>query len=109
MEELDLDIQINALTRKPYSGKNIGILAQAQFEGEFPTGEWVTFKQALELGRCVKKGQKAAARILKIVPKKAEKADGSKDEKRKKNVVKTYAVFNIAQTEVLEEKKEKVA
>lgn len=116
IEDLDLELgtPVNALTGKPYSGKNVETLAQAQYENGFPTSEWVTFKQALELGRCVRKGEKASARIMKVVPKKkgetddAPKADAKG--KKRRNVVKTYAVFNVAQTEALPaEKAEKKA
>lgn len=107
-EELDLDIDaervqlpVNAVTGKPYSGGNVATLVMAQIEGGFATSQWLTFKQALELGRCVRKGQKAAARIVKVVPKAKGTDEAPKAQKGRKVTIKTYAVFNLAQTDAL--------
>jgi antirestriction protein ArdC len=47
---------INHITREAYSGKNQLVLsAYATANGYAP--EFVTFKQALSIGRCVRKGE----------------------------------------------------
>lgn len=98
----DINDPTNALTGKFYSGKNVNTLAEAQVENDFPTSQWVTFRQALQLGRCVRKGEKATAEIIKVVPKKVDDKP-AKDGKKKRVIVKTYKVFNIAQTDELTE------
>ena len=103
-EEIEITEPINAHTAKPYSGKNVGILMGAQEEGGYPTSAWCTFKQALDMGRVVCKGQKASARIIKVVVRKDKKT--GKD----KRVVKSYSVFNLAQTrELTDEDRAKAA
>ena len=92
----NLTVPTNAKTGNEYSGKNIGILLCAQEENGFPTAQWCTFRQALDLGRCVVKGQKASAEIVKVITKKVKNKNTGKLEEKK--IVKAYKVFNIAQT-----------
>ena len=87
----------NAVTGTLYGGKNVEALIVAQAVGGYATSEWLTYRQALSIGRCVRKGEKAAARISKLVTKTVR--SGGKD--RKVNVMRGYAVFNVAQTDVL--------
>lgn len=48
----------NAATRRYYSGINIPILWTAAARHAYPTHEWMTFKQALALNACVRKGER---------------------------------------------------
>lgn len=65
-------------------------------------GEWVTFKQALERGGCVKKGEKGRKVVFfKMIPKKDENGEPTKDLFPVLNV---YTVFHIRQCEGLERK-----
>jgi antirestriction protein ArdC len=82
---------INHITREPYSGKNQLILsAYAAANGYAP--EFVTFKQALSIGRCVRKGEHGCP-IIKIVE--------SDNEGRRLKGPRGYTVFAIAQTDAL--------
>jgi antirestriction protein ArdC len=47
----------NAVTGRPYSGSNIVLLWMAQTAG-YRTPRYLTFKQALELGGSVRKGER---------------------------------------------------
>lgn len=48
----------NALTGRRYSGVNVLILWGAVIERGYPSQSWLTFKQALEAGGCVRKGER---------------------------------------------------
>ena len=47
----------NALTGRQYSGVNVLLLWGAAIEGAYPSQCWMTFKQALEAGGNVRKGE----------------------------------------------------
>ena len=47
----------NAVTGRCYSGVNVLILWGAVIERAFPSQDWLTFKQALAAGGCVRKGE----------------------------------------------------
>ena len=65
-------------------------------------GEWVTFKQALERGGCVKKGEKGRKVVFfKIMHKKDENGEETKETYP---VLNAYTVFHIRQCEGLERK-----
>ena len=87
----------NELTGADYSIGNALELFEVQLEQEYPTGQWAGFKQWRQLGRTVRKGEKAT-RVSLLV-----------DDKRKKPVKGKYpkkllilCVFNVAQTEPLQ-------
>ncbi|MFX5570609.1 ArdC family protein, partial [Acinetobacter baumannii] len=48
----------NALTARHYSGVNVLILWGAVIEHGFPSQGWLTFRQALEAGGAVRKGER---------------------------------------------------
>ena len=52
-----LGLPRNARTAKAYSGINILLLWDAVIRGGYASQHWLTFKQALELGGCVRKGE----------------------------------------------------
>ena len=105
----------NALTGKAYQGGNIPELEAAMANGGYSDPRFMTFKQALEMGRCVRKGEKAAARVTRWF-KAGEKNEPVEEEavkpKRKfkgRMGSKSFAVFNIEQTDELPMEAEKVA
>jgi antirestriction protein ArdC len=53
------NIPCNAVTNRPYSGSNVVLLWMAQAAG-YRTPRYLTFKQALELGGHVRKGERDA-------------------------------------------------
>jgi antirestriction protein ArdC len=84
---------INHITREAYSGKNQLVLSAYAAANSYAP-EFVTFKQALSIGRCVRKGEHGC-RIVTIVEGK-EDANG-----RKRKGPRGYTVFAIAQTDAL--------
>ncbi len=96
----------NATTEKPYSGINTLILWCAGSAMDYPTQRWLTFKQALDAGGNVRKGEKGETivRASTFVPKDEKKA--ARDEDRDPASVpflKAYTVFNVAQCDGLDE------
>lgn len=85
-------IPTNAITGVEYAGKNFALLCAAATQ--YPTAEFLTFKQALSINRCVRKGEHGF-RILKVVE------NEGKDGKTRRGI-RGYTVFNIAQTDPLE-------
>lgn len=86
----------NAATKRTYNGINIPILWHAADTRGYPTQRWMTFQQALELGACVRKGEKSTHIVFtkKITVK-------DKEEERKVGFLRAYSVFNVAQIDGL--------
>lgn len=96
----------NATTGNNYSGINVLLLWLHGSEEGFPTQRWITFKQALDAGGNVRKGEKGTqiARAGTFTPK-AEKVRAA-EEGRDASVVpflKAYTVFNVTQCDGLDE------
>lgn len=87
---MELMEPINALTEKPYSGKNVQTLLEAQSFGSWPSSAWLTFKQARAAGGTVNKGERGF-RIVRVVMRK------DKETGEEVRVLKQYCVFNVAQ------------
>lgn len=84
----------NLVSGKHYRGMNTFLLHSMNYESPY----WVTFKQALELGGNVRKGEKACPIIFW---KKWEKVDKSTGEKSSIPMMRFYYVFNVAQCDGL--------
>ena len=85
----------------PYKGINVVMLWAASVDKGYSCPTWLTFKQALELGGCVRKGEKGelvvyADRIIR-----AETNDKGEDVERQIPFLKGYTVFNAEQCENL--------
>ena len=94
----------NAHTKNTYSGINILLLWNAAIETGRTTLKWVTFKQALELGGNVRKGERGTMVVYadSFVPKaEKERAAQSGDDPSRVGFLKRYTVFNIDQCEGL--------
>ena len=95
----------NFVTGKPYRGVNVFLLWGTRFSSPF----WLTFKQALELGGNVRKGEKGSQIVfykqLRSRKVKTEDApvtkDGSKEYDRAPFILTYYTVFNVEQCEGL--------
>jgi antirestriction protein ArdC len=87
----------NAVTSRAYSGVNVLILWSRAQDSNYSDPRWLTFKQALELGGNVRKGEKGETVIYvaKIIK---EDKDGAR---RAIPFLKAYTVFNIAQCDDL--------
>src|ERR1700722_162617 len=88
----------NALTQRAYSGANVILLWSRAQESGFANPLWLTFKQALELGGNVRKGEKGetVVYVSKVI-----KTDDATGEKRAIPFLKAYTVFNVAQCDNL--------
>jgi antirestriction protein ArdC len=95
----------NARTARPYSGINILILWGAVLEQGWPSQGWLTFRQALDAGGCVRKGERGTTVVYadRFVPQ-AEQARASEagDDAKAIAFLKRFTVFNVAQCEGLE-------
>ena len=97
----------NAKTEKPYAGINSLILGMAMFENADYAADnrFVTAAQAKEMGSLIRKGEHAAARVIRMVEvdrrKASKQTDGEvvAEEDGKYLVMKTYAVFHVSQLE----------
>ena len=94
------NIPHNAATGNAYSGCNVILLWMAQ--GEFTSPRWLTFKQALDLGGHVRKGEKSRATVVKVLNLESQPKDGETEGDRF-TTIKAYAVFNVDQCEGLPE------
>ncbi|WP_231627726.1 zincin-like metallopeptidase domain-containing protein [Novosphingobium sp. AAP1] len=94
----------NALTARRYSGVNVLILWGAVIEHGYPSQGWLTFKQALEAGGCVRKGERGTTVVYadRFTPE-TEKARARDEggEARAIPFLKRFTVFNVAQCEGL--------
>lgn len=84
-----------------YSGINVLVLwMQAELHG-FHCPHWLTFRQAKELGGCVKKGEKSSPVVCASSFKKSETTDDGAEVEAEIPFVKEYCVFNACQIEGL--------
>src|SRR4051794_18056869 len=93
----------NAATNRPYSGCNVVLLWMAQASG-YRTPRFLTFKQALELGGNVRKGERGT-KVYFV--KRLQVRDKGGDEEAATRVVpmmREYTVFNVDQCQHLPER-----
>ncbi|MGH6777884.1 MAG: ArdC family protein [Bradyrhizobium sp.] len=90
----------NAVTNRPYSGSNVVLLWMAQAAG-YRTPRYLTFKQALELGGHVRKGERGTK--VYFVKQLQVRDKGADDDiaKRIVPILREYTVFNVEQCENL--------
>ena len=86
---------------QPYSGMNVLLLWSEGMARGFSSPMWMTFKQALELGAAVRRGETGSTVVFASRFTKTE-ADGSGVEvDREIPFLKTYTVFNVEQIDGL--------
>lgn len=95
------NIPHNAATNRPYSGCNVILLWLSQ--GRFAAPRFLTFKQALDLGGNVKKGEHGfTVFFVKPMTGKKTKDESGEDQQGKAfTMLKAYTVFNVDQCENL--------
>jgi len=101
-----LGLPKNAATSRRYSGINILILWGAVHDKAFRGQNWLTFRQALTLGGCVRKGEKGTTVFYadRFIPKsEIERAQKTGDEANAVPFLKRFTVFNVDQCEGLPE------
>jgi antirestriction protein ArdC len=90
----------NAVSNRPYSGCNVILLWMAQAAG-YRTPRYLTFKQALELGGHVRKGERGTkVYFVKQLQVRDQRADDS-SETRLIPMMREYTVFNVDQCDNL--------
>nr|WP_066585705.1 zincin-like metallopeptidase domain-containing protein [Sphingomonas pruni] len=111
-------LPVNATTGRSYSGINILILWGAVIAADYPSQGWLTFRQALDAGGSVRKGEKGTGIVYadRFTPRdskeslrgsdsgdRAEKARAANDggDARVVPFLKRFTVFNVAQCEGL--------
>ena len=82
----------NLVTKKPYRGINVFLLLAANYEVPF----WLTFRQAVQLGGTVRRGEQARP-VVFWKPFKVE--DEETSEERQIPLLRYYHVFNVSQCE----------
>jgi antirestriction protein ArdC len=93
----------NAMTGRPYSGCNIILLWMAQATGSYSSPRFITFKQAMELGGHIRKGERGYKVVFVNAFERAEERDGE-TETRRIPFLHEFTVFNIDQCENLPER-----
>jgi len=102
-----LSLPKNAATGRRYSGVNILILWGAVIERAFPSQQWLTFRQALDLGGNVRKGERGTTVCYadRFIPKaESERAAKAGEEPEAVPFLKRFTVFNVAQCDGLPER-----
>lgn len=101
----------NAISGRPYSGINVLILWGALIEGGYPSQDWLTFRQALAAGGCVRKGERGRTVFYadRFTPHKDqtqghEQGGGEDEAIRSIPFLKRFTVFNVAQCNGLPER-----
>jgi antirestriction protein ArdC len=89
----------NAVTNRPYSGCNVVLLWMAQAAG-YRTPRYLTFKQALELGGHVRKGERGT-KIYFVKQLEIRKNGDDESSTRLVPMMREYTVFNVEQCDNL--------
>jgi antirestriction protein ArdC len=94
----------NAASGRPYSGINILILWRAVIAQQYPSQDWVTFRQAQALGGSVRKGERGQMVVYadRFTPEE-ERVRASEQESEARSIafLKRFTVFNVAQCDGL--------
>lgn len=89
----------NLKTGDPYSGVNVlSLWIGAESQG-YTSPAWLTFKQAIDLGGHVRKGEKSTLGIYFEARERKETNPSGEEETRRVPFVKTFHVFNLDQVE----------
>jgi len=86
----------NLVSKKPYRGINVFLLMAMSYESP----HWLTFRQAIQLGGNIKKGEKSCPVVFW---KRMNNEDEESAEPQKAPLLRLYHVFNVAQCEGLKE------
>lgn len=99
-------LPVNATTGRAYSGINVLILWGAVIAADYPSQGWLTYRQALDAGGAIRKGEKGTGIVYadRFVPD-AEKTRAAEQGGDAKAVpfLKRFTVFNVAQCDGLPE------
>jgi antirestriction protein ArdC len=90
-------------TGEPYSGINVLLLWSQSMSRGFSSSVWMTFRQAIQLGACVRKGETGSMVVYSNHLTKTETDADGHDIERQIPFLKAYSVFNVDQIEGLPE------
>ena len=96
---MEIQLYTNYLTGNPYTGNNHNELEEFTTLMNFTDSRFLTYRQALTVGRVVKKGEKGVKLFRPCLANIEDKKTGKSKQKR---VRKNFIVFNISQTTELE-------
>lgn len=85
---------VNLASGKRYRGVNVFLLAMTAWAKGYESANWLTFRQAIERGGNVRKGEKSS---MVVLWKPLEVVDEKTKEKKTAFVLRYYNVFNAAQ------------
>ena len=93
-------LPVNAKTGEPYHGINVLVLWAEMAEKSYALSQWLTYKQAADLGANVRKGEKS---VMCVYYRTVGKRDESKadDEQETYFMAKPFWLFNVAQIDGL--------
>lgn len=97
----------NAASNRSYSGINVLILWGESFARGYTSQGWLTFRQALEAGGCVRKGERGVGVVYadRFTPEaEKERAASEGGEARAVPFLKRFTLFNVAQCDGLPER-----
>jgi antirestriction protein ArdC len=97
----------NAVTGRRYSGINILLLWGAVIERGYASQGWLTFRQALDAGGCVRKGERGVTVVYadRFTPEQErERARSAGNDPRTIPFLKRFTLFNIDQCDGLPER-----
>jgi antirestriction protein ArdC len=86
---------------QPYSGMNVLLLWSEALARGYSSPIWMTFKQALEAGAAVRKGETGTTVVFASRFTKSESDDHGNEVEREIPFLKAYMVFNVAQIDGL--------
>jgi len=86
---------------QPYNGINVILLWSQAVARGYSAPIWMTFRQALELGGCVRKGEHGATVVYANRLTRTETSDQGEDLEHQIAFLKAYTVFNVDQVEGL--------
>lgn len=89
----------NAVTRRAYHGINVALLWMQEAAAGYATPQWLTFKQAADLGGNVRKGEKGTQIVFWRFQ---DVKDSQTGEIRTVPMLRSYYVFNVAQCDDIE-------
>lgn len=85
----------------PYRGMNVLLLWGEAMDKGYVAPIWMTFKQALELNACVRKGEHGSLVVFANTVTRTETDDKGEDVEREIPFMKGYTVFNVEQIDGL--------
>ena len=90
-------LPVNAKTGEPYHGINVLLLWSEMAEKTYSSNQWLTYKQAIDMGGQVRKGEKS---VMCVYYQTVQKKDDQQDEESESYfMAKPFWLFNIAQVD----------